>query len=112
MDSLRTSTRHLPARDAGPALPPSRPIARPCRRVVFQIPPAVTSDRLSKRELDVLALLASGKTDAQIAARLAISPRTVSTHISNMLNKTGFSNRMQLVVWAFAAEVINLVAQR
>lgn len=77
--------------------------------MVFQIPPALTTDRLSRRELDVLALLTSGKTDAQIAAHLTISPRTVSTHISNMLNKTGFSNRIQLVVWAFAVEVINLV---
>lgn len=107
MDSLQTSTRRRPARDSSSAL--ARPPTSPHRRVVFQIPPALTTDRLSRRELDVLALLASGKTDAQIAAHLTISPRTVSTHISNMLNKTGFSNRIQLVVWAFAVEVINLV---
>ena len=63
---------------------------------------------LSSRELDVLQLVATGRTDSEIADRLSISPRTVGAHISNMLNKTNVNNRVELVIWAIASGVLLL----
>jgi DNA-binding NarL/FixJ family response regulator len=50
---------------------------------------------VSRREEEVLALLADGLTDRQIADRLGISPRTVETHVGSLLNKLGVRNRAQ-----------------
>jgi two-component system NarL family response regulator len=50
---------------------------------------------VSPREEEVLALLADGLTDRQIADRLGISPRTVETHVGSLLNKLGVRNRAQ-----------------
>ena len=49
--------------------------------------------RLSVRELDVLRLIADDYTDRQIAEALSISPRTVSTHVTNILGKLGVEHR-------------------
>lgn len=54
---------------------------------------------LSGREVDVLRLVAQGLSDRQISDQLFISPRTVNSHIRNMLNKTGAINRTDLSVW-------------
>lgn len=50
---------------------------------------------VSPREEEVLALLADGLTDREIAERLGISPRTVETHVGSLLNKLGVRNRAQ-----------------
>ena len=50
---------------------------------------------LSPRENDVLAMLADGLTDREIANALTISPRTVETHVSNILHKLGVRNRAE-----------------
>lgn len=50
---------------------------------------------VSPREDEVLALLADGLTDREIADRLGISPRTVETHVGSLLNKLGVRNRAQ-----------------
>jgi DNA-binding NarL/FixJ family response regulator len=50
---------------------------------------------LSPRENDVLAMLADGLTDREIATALTISPRTVETHVSNILHKLGVRNRAE-----------------
>jgi DNA-binding NarL/FixJ family response regulator len=55
---------------------------------------------LSDRELEVLKLIANGKDNAQIAAVLVISPKTVKNHISNILMKLQISNRIQAAVYA------------
>ncbi|CAN5515536.1 LuxR family transcriptional regulator [soil metagenome] len=55
---------------------------------------------LTKREIDVLRLIVEGKTDNEIAELLYISPRTVSTHVGNMLAKTSVINRVELASWA------------
>jgi DNA-binding NarL/FixJ family response regulator len=52
-------------------------------------------DALSPRENDVLAMLADGLTDREIANALTISPRTVETHVSNILHKLGVRNRAE-----------------
>jgi DNA-binding NarL/FixJ family response regulator len=53
-----------------------------------------TSD-LTPRELEVLSLLAGGRTSTQIARELVISPRTVGTHVQHILTKLGVENRTQ-----------------
>jgi DNA-binding NarL/FixJ family response regulator len=50
---------------------------------------------VSPREEEVLALLANGLTDREIAERLGISPRTVETHVGSLLSKLGVRNRAQ-----------------
>jgi len=50
---------------------------------------------LTPRELDVLLLLAKHQTDKEIAEALFLSPRTVSTHVANIFNKLGVSNRRE-----------------
>jgi DNA-binding NarL/FixJ family response regulator len=55
---------------------------------------------LTAREAEVLALLAEGLTQAEIAAQLVLSPRTVGTHIQHILTKLEVHNRAQAVALA------------
>ena len=55
---------------------------------------------LSKRELQIVELVAAGLTNQEISENLAISKRTVDNHVSNVLNKTATGNRVALVRWA------------
>ena len=48
----------------------------------------------------MLKLIANGKDNAQIAAELVISPKTVKNHISNILMKLQIQNRIQAAVYA------------
>ena len=56
--------------------------------------------RLSPRELEVLRLIAAGNSNPQIAEQLVIAPATVGRHVSNLLAKTGLSNRTELTRYA------------
>jgi two-component system, NarL family, response regulator LiaR len=62
------------------------------------LPP--TTDPLTPRELEVLTLLGQGLSNAEIAARLTISERTVGTHISNILGKLHLASRTQAALYA------------
>src|SRR5262249_31011465 len=55
---------------------------------------------LSPRELEVLRLLIAGRSAPEIASELFISPRTVTTHISNILDKLGVDTRAAAVAVA------------
>jgi DNA-binding CsgD family transcriptional regulator len=55
---------------------------------------------LTRREIDVLELVARGKTNNEIADRLSISVRTVSTHVSNILGKLDLPNRSAMAAYA------------
>ena len=57
-------------------------------------------DGLSKREVEVLSLLALGHTNAEIAEQLILSVRTVETHRANLQGKTGKHSRAELVRYA------------
>jgi DNA-binding NarL/FixJ family response regulator len=61
---------------------------------------------LSDREIDVLKLIANGKDNAQIAAELHISPKTVKNHISNILMKLQIDNRIQAAVYAVRSGIV------
>jgi DNA-binding CsgD family transcriptional regulator len=58
------------------------------------------SARLSARELEVLRLLAAGKSNQQIADELVISLNTVARHVSNIFDKTGVANRAEAASYA------------
>jgi DNA-binding CsgD family transcriptional regulator len=55
---------------------------------------------LSERELEIIALVAQGLTNQEIAVGLTISKRTVDNHVSNIFTKTGAKNRVALLNWA------------
>jgi DNA-binding CsgD family transcriptional regulator len=57
---------------------------------------------LTQRELEIAGLIADGLTSQQIAARLFISQRTVTTHVTN-IDKLGLSSRIQLASWVTGA---------
>ncbi len=78
--------------------PAPEPAAGPDGQPVVDNDPAV--DALTRRELEVLRLLARGYTYKEIGAELFISVKTVETHASNILRKTQLSNRYQLTRWA------------
>ena len=61
---------------------------------------------LSDREIQVLKLIANGKDNAQIAADLHISPKTVKNHISNILMKLQIQNRIQAAVYAVRSGIV------
>jgi DNA-binding NarL/FixJ family response regulator len=59
------------------------------------------SDGLTPREVELLAEIAAGLSNAEIAAKFRISGATVKTHINHLLAKTGARDRAQLVGYAF-----------
>jgi len=61
---------------------------------------------LSDREIQVLKLIANGKDNAEIAADLHISPKTVKNHISNILMKLQIDNRIQAAVYAVRSGLV------
>lgn len=63
------------------------------------------STRLRKRELEVAELVAEGLTNAAIAERLSISPRTVSTHLTKIYERLGVKSRAALTRWVVQQRV-------
>ncbi|GAA5070602.1 response regulator [Nocardia iowensis] len=60
---------------------------------------AVAPSGLTAREVEVLALVAEGLANAEIAQRLHLGITTVKTHVTNLMAKTGTTNRVQLAVF-------------
>ncbi|HEY7466042.1 MAG TPA: alpha/beta fold hydrolase [Dehalococcoidia bacterium] len=63
-------------------------------------PPALAGSGLSHREVEVLRLIAAGKSNAQIADELVISQNTVIRHVSNIFGKIGAANRAEAASYA------------
>jgi len=64
--------------------------------------------KLTERELEVLTLIAKGKTDKEIADALFISERTVNGHRANLISKTGSKNTVNLLVYSIKNKLIDL----
>jgi DNA-binding NarL/FixJ family response regulator len=73
----------------------SRQLAR-----AFSAPGRAAADTLTAREHEVLALLAAGLSNREIASRLVISERTARTHVSSILDKLGLRSRTQAALYA------------
>jgi DNA-binding NarL/FixJ family response regulator len=58
-------------------------------------------DRLTVRELQVLGLVATGRTNRAIASELVISEKTVARHVSNIFTKLGLSTRAAATAYAY-----------
>ena len=63
-------------------------------------------EKLSSRELEVFKLVAQGKTNPEIAEELIISLNTAKAHVGNILNKLQLSDRMQIAVLAYKANIV------
>ena len=88
-DRLASRCREL-LRQAG------APVPRPGRGDT-PVPATLRAAGVTSREVDVLRLVADGLTNTAIAQRLVLSPRTVETHVANLVAKTGVANRAGLV---------------
>jgi DNA-binding NarL/FixJ family response regulator len=64
-----------------------------------------TLDGLTERELEVLAEVGRGRTNAEIARHLHMSQATVKTHISHLFDKLAVTNRVQVAIVAHDAGV-------
>ena len=75
-----------------------------------RVRPATARRNLTARELQVLTLLADGLEQSEIAERLAISPKTVATHIERILAKLGVRSRAQAVAVAYRETLVAISA--
>ena len=73
--------------DTGPTSPPRQPV-----------------DALTGREEEVLAAVARGRTNTEIADELYISLSTVKTHIASLMAKLGARNRVEIAIWAYETD--------
>ena len=90
-DALDSTDRRVPTSSAGPPAPV------PTVRASERGSSGARVTTLSRREVEVLLLLADGHTNRRIASRLVVSEPTVKTHVRNILRKLGAANRAEAV---------------
>jgi DNA-binding NarL/FixJ family response regulator len=76
-------------------------VARPA-----DVLPSAELDLLTNREREVVALVAHGLSNDEIAERMVLSPMTAKTHVSRAMTKLGARDRAQLVVFAYQAGLV------
>nr|WP_245347618.1 response regulator transcription factor [Oceanobacillus polygoni] len=69
-------------------------------------PEAVLHEQLTGREMEILLLIAQGKTNQEIADELFIALKTVKVHVSNVLGKLEVQDRTQAVIYAFQNNLV------
>ena len=90
-----------------PALPPhiTHRVMLSLSRPPSAAPPVET---LTERELEVLRLVAQGRSNTEIAAQLTVTEVTVRTHVSHILKKLNLSNRVQATLYALREGLVEL----
>ncbi|MEU0566142.1 response regulator transcription factor [Nonomuraea sp. NPDC005983] len=68
--------------------------------------PAPLKDPLTDRELDVVRLVARGRTNQEVAGELFVSLSTVKTHLGSIQAKLGVRNRVEIAAWAWESGVV------
>ncbi len=76
-------------------------------RVAKPPAPSPAAGSLTARELEVLALVAQGKHNSEIAEALVISEKTAKMHISNILGKLGLEDRTQMAIYAIQNRLVD-----
>src|SRR5439155_8821374 len=88
---------------------PNELLARVRRLVQRALPPSLAIPSvLTKRELEVLGLLAEGLAQREIAKKLTIREKTVGSHIERILSKLGVRSRAQAVALAFREDLVGV----
>ncbi|TQS45356.1 response regulator [Cryptosporangium phraense] len=119
--ALRAGARGFLLKDAGPALLTQAVTAAADGEAL--IAPAVTTrllktfsdavpaararqpiDPLTDREEQVLAAVARGRTNAEIAAELFVTLSTVKSHVASLMTKLGARNRVEVAIWAYETQ--------
>ncbi|PPK94238.1 DNA-binding NarL/FixJ family response regulator [Kineococcus xinjiangensis] len=106
-EDVLSAVRAVHAGDA--VLAPSatrRLLARVARDLPGPRPGPDPLERLTPREREILAEVATGESNAEIAARLHLSEATVKTHVGRLLAKLGLRDRVQAVVLAYESGVV------
>jgi DNA-binding CsgD family transcriptional regulator len=71
-------------------------IITPLPQNVLQDSAAVSYSALTRREREVLSLIAAGQTNREMAESLVVSPETVKTHVRHVLNKFGVARKAEI----------------
>jgi DNA-binding NarL/FixJ family response regulator len=79
-----------------------RHLAQPGHRRAAPLP-----EPLTERELDVVRLIARGRTNQEVAAELFVSLSTVKTHLGSIFAKLGARNRVEIAAWAWESGVVS-----
>jgi len=72
------------------------------RKMIPAQAPTKTGESLSERELEVVRLVARGRTNTEIAGELFISAGTVKNHLANVQRRLGVRNRVEIAAWAWS----------
>ncbi|WP_374727697.1 LuxR C-terminal-related transcriptional regulator [Glycomyces lechevalierae] len=72
------------------------------RKMIPPQAPTGTGEALSERELELVRLVARGRTNAEIAEELFISAGTVKNHLANVQRRLGVRNRVEIAAWAWS----------
>lgn len=104
-EDLIDAVRTVAAGDALLAPSVTRRIIEEFARLAPVVPPAELS-QLTEREAEVLARVARGRSNAEIAEELFVGEATVKSHVSAILAKLGLRDRVQAVVFAYEAGVV------
>jgi len=104
---LTSAVRMIAAGDALLGSTITRRLIEEFLAVPRALPPPAGFDELTSRELDVFRLVATGMSNAEIAAHLVIGETTVKTHVTRLLMKLGLRDRVQAVVLAYEAGIVH-----
>lgn len=78
---------------------------RAAQKLMFRGKPDESTPELSGRENEVLALVAEGCTNPEIATKLSVSENTVRFHMKNIFEKLGVTNRTEAAAWYFKQQM-------